>query len=44
MGREMLVKRESPGRCQNALGNMCGHRKRREGTGRKGREGDFFNF
>lgn len=33
----MLVKGESPGRRQNALGNMRGHWKRGEGTGRKGR-------
>jgi len=36
MGREILVKGKSPGRCHNALGNMSGHRKRREGN--------LFNF
>ena len=36
MGREFLVKGKSPGRCHNALGNMSGHRKRREGN--------LFNF
>lgn len=38
MGKKMVVKGEGPGRCRKALGNVGGHRKRWEGTGRQERQ------
>lgn len=35
MGRETLVREEGSGRCRKALGNVGGHRTRREVPGRQ---------